>query len=70
MLKRGIGLGLLCISGHTFSANVIVTTVDDVVKADEQCSLREAIQYVNMGMPAEGYNGCGGKESSAIIQLD
>lgn len=70
MLKRGIGLGLLCISGHAFSANVIVTTADDVIKADDQCSLREAIQYVNMGMPAEGYNGCGGKDSSAIIQLE
>ncbi|WP_111859525.1 rhombotarget A [Acinetobacter sp. CFCC 10889] len=69
MLKRGIGLGLLCISGHAFSANITVTTTEDVVKADDQCSLREAIEYVNKGMPEAGLNGCGGKESNAIIEL-
>lgn len=70
MLKRGIGLGLLCISGHAFSANITVTTTDDVVKADDQCSLREAIEYINQGMPEAGYNGCGGKEATARILLD
>lgn len=69
MLKRGIGLGLLCITGHAFSANIVVTTTEDVVKADDQCSLREAIEYVNKGMPEAGLNGCGGKESTAIIEL-
>ncbi|MEG0481610.1 MAG: rhombotarget A [Acinetobacter sp.] len=70
MLKRGIGLGLLCISGHAFSANIAVTTTEDVVKADDQCSLREAIEYINQGMPEAGYNGCGGKEATARILLD
>lgn len=70
MLKRGIGLGLLCISGHAFSANITVTTTEDVVKADDQCSLREAIEYINQGMPEAGYNGCGGKEATARILLD
>lgn len=69
MLKRGIGLGLLCITGHAFSANIVVTTTEDVVKADDQCSLREAIEYVNKGLPEAGFNGCGGKETSAVIEL-
>lgn len=69
MLKRGIGLGLLCFTGHAFSANIVVTTTEDVVKADDQCSLREAIEYVNKGMPEAGLNGCGGKEAAAIIEL-
>ena len=37
MLKRGIGLGLLCMTGQAFSANITVTTTDDIVKADNQC---------------------------------
>ncbi|MFW1858152.1 rhombotarget A [Acinetobacter defluvii] len=69
MLKRGIGLGLLCITGHAFSANIVVTTTEDVVKADDQCSLREAIEYVNKGMPEAGLNGCGGKDTVALIEL-
>lgn len=69
MLKRGIGLGLLCITGHAFSANITVTTTDDIVKADDQCSLREAVEYVNQGMPEAGYNGCGGKDATAKIML-
>ena len=70
MLKRGIGLGLLCIAGHAYSANITVTTTEDVVKADDQCSLREAIAYVNQGMPEAGYNGCGGKEATNVIVLN
>ena len=70
MLKRGIGLGLLCISGHAFSANITVNTTEDVIKADTQCSLREAVEYVNQGMPEAGYNGCGGKDSTAKILLE
>lgn len=71
MLKRGIGLGLLCITGQAFSANITVTTTDDIVKADNQCSLREAVDYVNQGMPEAGYNGCGGgKEVTAKIILE
>ncbi|MDR0237267.1 rhombotarget A [Acinetobacter sp.] len=69
MLKRGIGLGLLCITGHAFSANITVTTTEDIVKADDQCSLREAVEYVNQGMPEAGYNGCGGKDATAKIML-
>ena len=70
MLKRSIALGLLCFAGHTYSANIIVTTTDDVVKADDQCSLREAVEYVNQGMPEAGYNGCGGKEATNTIVLN
>ena len=69
MLKRGISLGLLCITGHAYSANITVNTTEDVVKADAQCSLREAITYINQGMPEAGYNGCGGKDASSIIEL-
>ena len=70
MLKRGIGLGLLCITGHAFSASITVTTTEDVVKADDQCSLREAVEYINQGMPEAGYNGCGGKDANAKILLE
>lgn len=69
MLKQGICLGLLCIASHAYSANITVTTTEDVVKADDICSLREAIEYVNQGMPEAGYNGCGGKEAVNIIEL-
>ncbi len=69
MLKRGISLGLLCITGHAYSANITVNTTEDVVKADAQCSLREAIEYINQGMPEAGYNGCGGKDASNTIEL-
>lgn len=69
MLKRSIVLGLLCITSHAYSANIIVNTTEDVVKADNQCSLREAISYVNQGMPEAGYNGCGGKDASDTIEL-
>ncbi|WP_445116173.1 rhombotarget A [Acinetobacter sp. WZC-1] len=69
MFKRGIGLGLLCITGHVYSANITVTTTADVVSADNQCSLREAIEYVNQGMPEAGYNGCGGKGANNVIEL-
>ena len=69
MLKQSIALGLLCFAGHTYSANIIVTITDDVVKADDQCSLREAVEYVNQGMPEAGYNGCGGKEATNTIIL-
>lgn len=69
MLNKGIGLVLLCLTSHAFSANVVVTTTEDSVKADDQCSLREAIDYINKGLPEAGLNGCGGKEASSIIVL-
>ncbi len=74
MLKRGIGLGLLCVAGHAYSDNILVTTTEDIVKDDKQCSLREAVEYVNQntpdkGLPEKGYFGCGGKDASAIILL-
>lgn len=70
MLKQGISLLLLCATGQAFCADLVVTTTEDVVKADNECSLREAIEYVNKGLPEAGYNGCGGKDSSNIIFLD
>ena len=69
MLKQGIGLVLLCVAGQAFSANIEVTTTEDVVKADNECSLREAIEYINKGLPEAGYNGCGGKDSTNVIYL-
>lgn len=60
MLKRSIGIGMLCVAGHAYSADIIVNTTEDITKDDKECSLREAIEYVNRGMPKEGYNGCGG----------
>lgn len=67
MLKRSIGLGVLCVAGHAYSADIILTTTEDIVKDDKECSLREAIAYVNQEMPEQGYFGCGGKASSANI---
>lgn len=69
MLKRGIGLVLLCMASHAYSANIIVTTTEDLVANDKECSLREAIEYINKGLPEAGYNGCGGKDSTRTIIL-
>lgn len=69
MLKQGMALLLLCVTGQAFCADLVVTTTEDVVKADSECSLREAIEYINKGLPEAGYNGCGGKDSSNIIFL-
>ncbi len=73
MLKRSIGIGVLCFAGHAYSAEISITTTEDVVKDDKECSLREAVTYLNMAdedRPEDGYMGCGGKDSSAIIALE
>lgn len=70
MLKRSIGIGMLCVAGHAYSADIIVNTTEDITKDDKECSLREAIEYVNRGMPKEGYNGCGGENSTSSILLE
>ena len=69
MLKQSIGIGMLFIAGHAYSSNIIVTTTADTKADDQQCSLREAIEYINLGMPEEGYLGCGGKNASSVILL-
>lgn len=69
MLKRSIVIGLLCFAGQAYSAEIAVTTTEDNDVDDKECSLREAIQYINSGMPEAGYHGCGGKDSSSIILL-
>lgn len=70
MLKRGLGIGLLCIAGHAYCDNITVNTTTDDVKDDNLCSLREAVEYVNQGMPETGYNGCGGKGANPVISLE
>ena len=70
MLKQSIGIAMLCIAGQAYSADIIVTTTEDSLKDDKECSLREAIEYINQGMPEEGYFGCGGKEATANILLE
>jgi rhombotarget A family protien len=69
MLKRSIAIGSLFIAGHAYSANITVTSTEDIVKDDKECSLREAIEYINQGMKEEGYYGCGGKDATNIIEL-
>ena len=69
MLKQSIGVGMLCLAGHAYSANISVTTTEDVVKDDQECSLREAVSYINQDMPKEGYFGCGGEDASPVILL-
>lgn len=70
MLKQSISLVLLCFAGQTFAADIIVNTTEDVTAADDKCSLREAIEYINQGRPEAGYNGCGGKETTNNINLE
>ena len=70
MLKQSIGVGMLCLAGHAYSANISVTTTEDVVKDDQECSLREAVSYINQDMPKEGYFGCGGEDASPVILLE
>lgn len=69
MLKRSIGIGIMCLASHAYSANIVVTTQDDVTANDSVCSLREAVDYINAGMPTAGLNGCGGKDAAAVIEL-
>jgi len=71
MLKQSIGIAMLCIAGQAYSADIVVTTTEDISSAnDKQCSLREAIEYINLGLPEAGYNGCGGKSSTSTILLE
>lgn len=71
MLKRTIGLSLLCMAGHAYSANLIVTTTEDENGTNpDACSLREAIALINSGKLntvsevttdpyRNGFGGCG-----------
>lgn len=78
MLKRTIGLGLLCMASHAYSANIVVNTTED--EFDEKtpnstCSLREAIQLINSAdangkIPEAGFGGCSGKDASSSIVLE
>ena len=78
MLKRTIGLGLLCMASHAYSANIVVNTTED--EFDEKtpnstCSLREAIQLINSTdangkIPEAGFGGCSGKDASPSIVLE
>lgn len=73
MLKRSMGIGMLCFAGHAYSAEIAVTTTADAVKDDKECSLREAVEYLNLAeadRPEAGYMGCGGKGASAVIVLE
>lgn len=70
MLNKSIGLVMFCLATHTFSADIVVTTNKDEIKSDDQCSLREAIDYINKGRPEAGLNGCGGKDASETIILE
>lgn len=70
MLKQGIFTGLLCITSYSFAADIVVTTTQDISRDDQECSLREAIEFINLGKPEKGYQGCGGKDSSSVIILD
>src|SRR5690554_6099587 len=70
MLKRSIGIGMLFIAGHAYSSNIVVTITEDIQANDKECSLREAVEYINLGLPEEGHNGCGGENSSNVILLE
>jgi CSLREA domain-containing protein len=40
------------VASHAYSDNIKVTITEDIVKNDTECSLREAIDYINQGMQA------------------
>lgn len=52
MLKQSIAVGLLCLSGHAL-ANINVTITEDIVRDDDECSIREAVTYVNRYLTAQ-----------------
>lgn len=78
MLKRLIGLSLLCAAGHSYAGNIIVNTTEDDNAANDKCSLREAILMVNLKkdpknagkIPEAGFQGCIGKDATSIIVLE
>lgn len=45
-------MGLLCLSGHAL-ANINVTITEDIVRDDDECSIREAVTYVNRYLTAQ-----------------
>ncbi|ATZ67811.1 hypothetical protein BSR56_10935 [Acinetobacter haemolyticus] len=47
MLKRTLACALFAITGHAYSADILVTTLVDEDKNDSVCSLREAIFFLN-----------------------
>lgn len=75
MLKRLIGLSLLCVVGHSYAGNIIVNTTEDDNAANDKCSLREAITLLNLKqlnkLPASGkYQGCDGTDAAAVVVLE
>lgn len=77
MLKRTIGLGLLCLASHAYSAtNISVNTTEDEDGVEnDKCSLREAIELINRTdanskIPEAGYAGCVGKDATSTIVLE
>src|SRR5690606_174749 len=69
MLKKSIGMAVLSMAGQAYSADIIVTQTEDIEKDDKECSLREAVEYINRGLSKEGFMGCGGENSSSTIIL-
>ena len=78
MLKRSIAFALLAAAGHAYSADIQVTSLVDEDKDDTVCTLREAVQFLNyrgssnadnVEKYANGYHGCGNKDSSSNIIL-
>ncbi|WP_336167513.1 rhombotarget A [Acinetobacter sp. 161(2023)] len=78
MLKRSIAFALLAVAGHTYSADIQVTSLTDEDKDDTICTLREAVQFLNYRSSsnaadvekyAAGYHGCGNKDASSNIIL-
>lgn len=77
MLRHTIGLGLLCMASHAYSANIVVNTTEDEDGIENaQCSLREAIKLINSTdgsgkIPEAGYAGCiAGKDATSSIVLE
>ena len=48
MLKRSIAFALLAAAGHAYSADIEVTTTIDEDVDNTVCSLREAVELINL----------------------
>lgn len=86
MLKRTIGLSLLFVAGHAYSANlnlIVTTTADEDGTNSSACSLREAITLISSGKlgvveestttpkaVTNGYGGCGVMKTAQITSKD
>lgn len=65
-MERVLGIFVLTIVGNAMAATLTVTTTDDTLANDGQCSLREAITAANTNT---AFNGCAAGSGADLILL-